>query len=68
MPEALSPGQAAQVAELLQYLHLRLRGAIESVRPKDKGDRVTLEQREWQQILDLQARLASYLRAIGEPN
>jgi pSer/pThr/pTyr-binding forkhead associated (FHA) protein len=68
LPEALSPGQAAQVAELLQYFHLRLRGLLESVRPKDKGQRVTLEQRQWQQLVDLQARVSEYLRRIGEPD
>jgi pSer/pThr/pTyr-binding forkhead associated (FHA) protein len=66
LPTSLSPGQAAQFAELLQYLHLRLRGLIQSVR-KDRGERVTLEQRQWQNLLDLQARLAAYSRSIGEP-
>ena len=66
LPTSLHPGQAAEIAELLQYFHLRLRGLTESVR-KEKGDRVTLEQRQWQNLLDLQARLATYIRQIGEP-
>jgi pSer/pThr/pTyr-binding forkhead associated (FHA) protein len=66
LPGALSPGQAAQFAELLQYLHLRLRSLIESVK-KSRSERVTLEQRQWQNLLDVQDRLAGYLRAIGEP-
>ena len=28
LPAELSPGQAAQMAELLQYVHLRLRGLV----------------------------------------
>ncbi len=67
LPAALSPGQAAQLAELLHYFHLRIRGLVQSVKPKGKTDRVTLEQRQWQNLLDLQGRVASYLRAIGEP-
>ena len=67
LPGPLSPGQTAQLAELLQYLHLRIRGLIQSVQPKRKSDRVTLEQREWQNLVDLQDRLARYLRSIGEP-
>jgi hypothetical protein len=67
LPGPLSPGQTAQLAELLQYLHLRIRGLIQSVQPKRKSDRVTLDQREWQNLLDLQDRLARYLRSIGEP-
>jgi hypothetical protein len=67
LPPALSPGQAAQLAELLQYVHLRIRGLIHSVKGKSKSDRMTLEQRQWQNLLDLQDRLAAYLRSIGEP-
>jgi len=66
LPASLGPGQAAQLTELLQYLHLRLRGLTQTVR-KLKGDRVTLETRQWQNLLDLQARVATYLRQIGEP-
>ena len=67
LPDELTPAQAAQLAELLQYLNLRIRGLIQSVKSKPKSDRVTLEQREWQNLIDLQARLAGYLRQIGEP-
>jgi pSer/pThr/pTyr-binding forkhead associated (FHA) protein len=68
LPGALSPGQAAQLAEVLQYVHLRLRSLIQSVKAKAKSDRVTLEQRQWQKLLDLQDRVAGYLRSIGEPS
>lgn len=67
LPSSLSPGQAAQLAEMLQYINIRMRGLIQSVRSKGKGDRVTLDQREWQNLIDLEDRLAGYLRRIGEP-
>jgi hypothetical protein len=67
LPTSLTPGQAARIAELLQYLHLRIRGLIQSVKAKGKSSRVTLEQRQWQNLLDIQVRLAGYLRKIGEP-
>ena len=70
LPDSLSPGQTAQLAELLQYFHLRLRGLVATVNPKSKGKssaRVTLEQRQWQNLIDLQDRVAGYLRSIGEP-
>ncbi|MGA2616260.1 MAG: FHA domain-containing protein [Thermoguttaceae bacterium] len=66
LPSSLHPGQAAEIAEMLRYFHLRLRGLIQSVR-KEKAERVSIEQRQWQNLLDLQSRLAEYLRAIGEP-
>jgi pSer/pThr/pTyr-binding forkhead associated (FHA) protein len=66
LPSALHPGQAAELAELLNYFHLRLRGLIQTVK-KEKGERISLEQRQWQNLLDLQARLGRYLHQIGEP-
>lgn len=67
LPAALSPGQLAQLAEVLQYIHMRVRGLMESVREKNKSERVTLDARQWQNLIDLQDRLANYLRSIGEP-
>jgi pSer/pThr/pTyr-binding forkhead associated (FHA) protein len=67
LPERLSPGQAAQLCELLEYLHIRIRDLLASVTVKPDAERVMLEPRQWQNLIDLQARLASYLRAIGQP-
>jgi FHA domain-containing protein len=67
LPERLGPGQAAQLFELLDYLHIRIRELLQSVKIKPDQDRVTLEARQWQNLLDLQSRLSDYLRAIGEP-
>jgi pSer/pThr/pTyr-binding forkhead associated (FHA) protein len=67
LPEGLSPGQAAQLAELLGYIHGRLRELIASVRGKPDGDRVSLEARQWQELLDTQFRLAAYLRSTAQP-
>jgi len=68
LPDSLSPGQAAQFTELLQYFHLRIRGLLQSVQPQGKADRVTLDHRQWQNLVDLQDRIAGYLRSIGEPS
>jgi hypothetical protein len=65
LPEGLSPGQAAQMSELLEYLHLRFRSLVSSVKAMPDAERMTLETRQWQNLLDLQARLAVYLRSIG---
>jgi pSer/pThr/pTyr-binding forkhead associated (FHA) protein len=67
LPERLTPGQAAQVAELLEFLHLRLRNFIASARTDSKTNKVILDVRQWQAMVDLQARLAEYLREVGEP-
>jgi len=67
LPDKLSPGQAAQVSELLEYLHVRIRELLNSVDIEPGDEHVTLGQRQWQTLVDLQSRLADYLRAIGEP-
>ena len=67
LPERLSPGQAAQLSELLEYLHIRIRGLLSGVKTDEREESVSLDARRWQSLLDLQARLAGYLRAIGEP-
>ena len=68
LPSRLSPAQAAQLAELLEYLHVRIRDLLASVRIEEGSDAVRLGLRQWQSLLDLQARIAVYLRDIGEPN
>ncbi len=67
LPERLSPAQAAQLAELMDYIHIRLRHLLVSVEVNERTESVVLEMREWQSLLDLQARLAVLLRSIGEP-
>ncbi len=67
LPQRLSPAQAAQLSELLEYFHQRLRTLLDTVQVDERDERVTLDQRQWQNLLDLQSRLASYLRQIGDP-
>jgi len=68
LPEELSLGQNAQLSELLQYLQIRIRGVIESATLSQKTEDATISQRRWQDLLDLENRLACYLRSIGEPH
>ena len=67
LPERLSPGQAAQLAEILEFLHLRLRNLVTSMQVDGKSSRVVLDVRQWQALLDLQSRVSEYLRKIGDP-
>lgn len=68
LPQRLSPAQAAQLAELLEYLHVRMRNLVNTTKIDADADRVVLEARQWQNIVDLQSRLAELLRSIGEPD
>ena len=67
LPEGLSPGQAAQLSELLEYLHLQSRALVQSVSLAEGSKKVSLDIKQWQELLDLQAQLAEYLRKIGDP-
>ena len=68
LPERLSPGQAAQLAELIEYVHIRIRYLLNAVQTEGKSERMIVEQQEWQSLMDLQARLAEYLRKVVEPD
>ncbi len=68
LPARLSPGQAAQLSELIEYLHIRIRRLLNSAEVDEEREHVVLDLRQWQNLVDLQARLSIYLRAIGEPS
>jgi pSer/pThr/pTyr-binding forkhead associated (FHA) protein len=67
LPERLTPGQAAQLAEVLEFLHLRLRNLIGATPVDSKTNKVAVDLRQWQALVDMQSRLAEYLRDVGEP-
>jgi hypothetical protein len=67
LPEGLSPGQAAQISELIEYLHLRAHALSDHARVSEDEREVTMSIENWQEILDLQSVLAEYVRKIGEP-
>jgi pSer/pThr/pTyr-binding forkhead associated (FHA) protein len=66
LPERLSPGQAAQLADLMSFLHIRIRSLIQSA-SESGADRMVLSFHKWQSLIDLQSRLAEYIRKISNP-
>ncbi len=68
LPQGLSPGQAAQLSELLEYLHVRIRHMLDSVQMDEPAEEAKLDLRAWQNLLELQTRLGTYLRSIGHPD
>ncbi len=73
IPTDLPPKQTAELAEFLQYIHLRLRYLVGSVEPEKNPSkesdalRVTLDAHQWQNLLDLYGRLSLYLQSVTEP-
>ena len=66
LPSRLSPGQAAQLAEIMEFIHARLRSLMNSATKVDT-DTMALSFRKWQSLLDLQSRVAELIRRIGDP-
>ncbi len=68
LPDRLSPGQAAQLSEMLEFMHMHFRRLISDVEIQPRAQSVEMTREQWQRVLDLQARLAEYLRTIGQPS
>ena len=68
IPDNLSPGQKAQVCEILDYLQSRLHRLIETARTEEGSNEVVLQLAAWQRLLDAQPRLAGMSREIADPD
>jgi predicted component of type VI protein secretion system len=67
LPSPLGPAQAAELAEMLDYVQGVLRDATESAVKRPGGESIEIDFAPWQAILDLQATLAELLRKVSEP-
>ena len=68
LPERLSPGQAAQLSEVVEYLHHYVRDIVNDAEVKPRQQSVEITGEMWQHIVEVQARLAEYLDRIGQPS
>ena len=68
IPDELSPGQKAQLCEILDYLQSRLHRLIETARTDESNQEVVLKLSAWQRLLDTQSRLAGMTRQIANPD
>jgi predicted component of type VI protein secretion system len=67
LPAKMTPLQAAQLCEVIEFVHLRLRDVLGSMKEDGPQQRVSVDEKPWQSLVDLQWRLAEYLRGIAEP-
>jgi pSer/pThr/pTyr-binding forkhead associated (FHA) protein len=68
LPERLSPGQAAKLAEMVEFLHLQIRSIISNAEFDRSSNCVQLTAKQWQKVVSTQAWLSEYLRNIGQPD
>lgn len=70
LPLNLRPVQAAQLSDLLAYVHSQVGSVIENSSENAEGGEswIHIPAHSWQRILALQMTLASYLLELSEPN
>lgn len=68
LPERLSPGQAAQLSEVLEFLHGHTSRVISEAEVDRHNKRVILTAEKWQRFIDAHARIAEYLRRVSGPS
>jgi len=67
LPVRLSPAQAAQLAEVIEFLHRGLADAVSSVQIPLGADDAKLSLSNWQRVQALLTILSQYSRMISEP-
>ena len=68
IPDNLSPSQAAQMCEILEFLHARLQTLIDNADVNEQSQEVTMDFAAWQQMLDLQSRIGVLVRKAADPD
>ena len=63
----MSPGQAAELREVLDHIHMGLRGLVENGIVAEKERRVEIDQRAWGRLLLVQSDISEWIRAIEDP-
>jgi len=68
LPDRLSPGQAAQLAEVLEFLHSHTRQIALDSKVERNNKQVIMAAEKWQRLLDAHAHLSEYMRKISDPS
>ena len=68
LPERLSPGQAAQLAEVLEFLHSHTRQVALESKVDRRNKKIEIPAEKWQRLIDAHAHLSEYLRKISDPS
>lgn len=68
LPTRLSPSQAAQFAELLEYFHARFGEVISNANINERRSTIDIDLGTWQLMLQMYSRLAELIRGIADPD
>ena len=64
LPADLSPGQAAEISDLIEHFHIRLRGVLQNVVIPEGAQQVAIPLDRWQALVELHGRFAEILQRI----
>jgi len=67
IPERLTPSQAAQLSELLEYFHGQFASIVDSIKIPEQSSTVKVDSATWQLMLQMYARVSELIRSVGEP-
>lgn len=67
LPRGLTPGQAAELRELLDHVHGRFRVALESATIDEKESVAVINLQAWQKLLMTQGEISELIRGIEDP-
>jgi pSer/pThr/pTyr-binding forkhead associated (FHA) protein len=67
IPEKLTPSQAAQLSELLEFFHGQFGAIVDSVKHPEQATTVQVDMAHWQLMLQAYSRLSELIRSVGEP-
>jgi hypothetical protein len=67
IPRGLSPGQAAELRDLLDYIHNGMRVALDSGVVQEDSRKVIVDSKSWQSLLALQGDVSELIRTIEDP-
>ena len=67
IPDNLSPGQRAQLCEILDFLQHRLCKLVETAKIDEANQSVTLKFSAWQRLLSVQSKLGEMHREVADP-
>ena len=68
LPDRLSPGQAAQLAEVLEFLHSHTRQIALESKVDRHNKQAIIPAEKWQRLLDAHAHISEYMRKISDPS
>lgn len=68
VPYRLSPSQAAQLAELLEYIHEGIGEVVGGIQTNEHRGTISVSHNNWQSLLQVYSRLAEIIRSISDPD